>query len=549
VTQTTNGASQAMLYAVGMTKQTMKLPQIGISGQYLEGNPCNADHILKNAEHIKNSVERSNMTGFRFMTSSVSDGISMGTSGMNYSLVSRDVIADSIEMTMKGQWYDGYIGIPGCDKNIPGNIIAVCRLNRPSILVYGGAMKSGICSKGNKIDIVSAFQSYGQHESGQITEKERQYIVENACSKQGGACPGVYTANSMAIASEALGLSLPHSSSSLANSTEKIEECKMVGLDMRRLLEMDLKPLDIVTKRSFENAIVTVIALGGSTNIVLHLIAAAKACKIDLNLNHFQSMNDRVPYIGNLKPSGEYLMEDLYEIGGTPSFMRYLAENRMLHLDEKTVTGKTLGENLMHADKMVVPNKVIYSFYKPIKKTGHINILYGNIAEKGCVSKITGKEGTFFKGKAMVFDLEQDMLNALKEGKIKKNNKTVIIIRYQGPSVGMPEMLKPTSSIMGYGLGDDVALITDGRFSGGSHGFIIGHVCPEAYKGGNIGLIKDDDLIQINIDTKEINMLVSNEELEIRKKNYKIKTLYLEDGALNKFSKLVSDASDGCYVG
>ena len=478
------GASQAMLHATGLSKEDMAKPQVGISSMWYEGNPCNM-HLLDLANIIKESVRNAGLIGFRFNTIGVSDGISMGTSGMSYSLQSRDLIADSIETVMGGQWYDANISIPGCDKNMPGCLMAMGRFNRPSIMLYGGTIRSGKNKHGQSLDIVSAFQSYGAYLSGDINEEQRSEIVQKACPGA-GACGGMYTANTMAAAAEALGMSLPYSSSSPATSEQKKEECRIIGAAISKLIENDIKPKDIMTEESFLNAMTIVSALGGSTNAVLHLIAIAKSVNIKISLNDFQEVSDRVPFLADLKPSGTYLMEDLHSIGGTPAILKYLLENKLINGDTITVTGNSLGDNLEKAPGLPNDQKVIFPLSSPIKKTGHIQILYGNLAPLGSVAKITGKEGLIFKGNARVFDSEEQMLDGLKDGLIKP--KDVVVIRYEGPKggPGMPEMLTPTSAIVGAGLGSEVALITDGRFSGGSHGFIVGHIVPEAQEGGRL---------------------------------------------------------------
>ena len=515
------GASQAMLHATGLSKEDMAKPQVGISSMWYEGNPCNM-HLLDLANIIKESVRNAGLIGFRFNTIGVSDGISMGTSGMSYSLQSRDLIADSIETVMGGQWYDANISIPGCDKNMPGCLMAMGRFNRPSIMLYGGTIRSGKNKHGQSLDIVSAFQSYGAYLSGDINEEQRSEIVQKACPGA-GACGGMYTANTMAAAAEALGMSLPYSSSSPATSEQKKEECRIIGAAISKLIENDIKPKDIMTEESFLNAMTIVSALGGSTNAVLHLIAIAKSVNIKISLNDFQEVSDRVPFLADLKPSGTYLMEDLHSIGGTPAILKYLLENKLINGDTITVTGNSLGDNLEKAPGLPNDQKVIFPLSSPIKKTGHIQILYGNLAPLGSVAKITGKEGLIFKGNARVFDSEEQMLDGLKDGLIKP--KDVVVIRYEGPKggPGMPEMLTPTSAIVGAGLGSEVALITDGRFSGGSHGFIVGHIVPEAQEGGPIALLEDGDLITIDAETNKLSVDVTDEELKkIENKNGKL---------------------------
>ena len=540
------GASQAMLHATGLSKEDMAKPQVGISSMWYEGNPCNM-HLLDLADIIKESVRNAGLIGFRFNTIGVSDGISMGTSGMSYSLQSRDLIADSIETVMGGQWYDANISIPGCDKNMPGCLMAMGRFNRPSIMLYGGTIRSGKNKHGQSLDIVSAFQSYGAYLSGDINEEQRSEIVQKACPGA-GACGGMYTANTMAAAAEALGMSLPYSSSSPATSEQKKEECRIIGAAISKLIENDIKPKDIMTEESFLNAMTIVSALGGSTNAVLHLIAIAKSVNIKISLNDFQEVSDRVPFLADLKPSGTYLMEDLHSIGGTPAILKYLLENKLINGDTITVTGNSLGDNLEKAPGLPNDQKVIFPLSSPIKKTGHIQILYGNLAPLGSVAKITGKEGLIFKGNARVFDSEEQMLDGLKDGLIKP--KDVVVIRYEGPKggPGMPEMLTPTSAIVGAGLGSEVALITDGRFSGGSHGFIVGHIVPEAQEGGPIALLEDGDLITIDAETNKLSVDVTDEELKNRKQKWEAPPLPATQGTLYKYIKNVSNASLGCVT-
>lgn len=562
------GASQAMLYAIGMTKEDMNKPQVGISSVWYEGNPCNM-HLNDLAGVVKDGVERAGLVGLRFNTVGVSDGMSMGTAGMSYSLPSRDVIADSIETVMRGQWYDANISLPGCDKNMPGTVMAMARVNRPSLMIYGGTIQPGCHpTSGETLDIVSAFQSYGQFLSGEITDEERANIVRHSCPGQ-GACGGMYTANTMASAIEALGLSLPYSSSSPANSAEKIKECEIAGGVVKKLLEMGLKPRDIMTREAFENAMVVVMALGGSTNAVLHLLAMAKSANVNLTIDDFQKISDHVPFIADLKPSGKYVMSDLHSIGGTPAVLKYLFAEGLLHGDCFTVTGQTLKENLENipalgykeggrVGKGIGPGgqDCILPLSSPIKPSGHIQILKGNLAPQGSVAKITGKEGLEFKGVAKVYDSEEEMLRSLEKGEIKKGEKTVVIIRYEGPKggPGMPEMLTPTSAVMGAGLGQDVALLTDGRFSGGSHGFIIGHITPEAQLGGPLALVEDGDTIEITMDDEpgvggKIELTnVSEEDMKQRKLNWKAPPLKASHGVLRKYIKCVSNASLGCIT-
>lgn len=539
------GASQAMLYATGLTEKDMPKPQVGIGSVWYEGNPCNM-HLLTLAEEVKKGVVESGMVGMRFNTVGVSDGISMGTNGMRYSLQSREIIADSIETIMGAQWYDGLIALPGCDKNMPGCVMAMARLNRPSIMIYGGTIKAGEYH-GKILDIVSAFQAYGEYLTGKITEEERQGIIRNACPGA-GACGGMYTANTMACAIEALGLSLPYSSSISATHPAKLAECYGAGAALKNLLEKDIKPSDILSKKSFENAFRVVTVLGGSTNAVLHLIAMARTANIDFTLADIQKISDTTPMLADFKPSGKYVMADLHALGGTPAVMKFMLANNLLHGDCLTVTGKTIAENLATLPALPADQDLLHPLSNPIKADGHIQILFGNIATEGSVAKITGKEGLVFKGIARCFDTEEEMIHALEEKKIQKGD--VIVIRFQGPKggPGMPEMLKPTSAIMGAGLGKDVALITDGRFSGGSHGFIIGHVTPEAQVGGNIALIHDGDVIVIDADQKTINMEVSDSELAIRRANWTAPAYRSTKGTLYKFIKNVQSASLGCVT-
>ncbi|MEN9946827.1 MAG: dihydroxy-acid dehydratase [Pseudomonadota bacterium] len=539
------GASQAMLYATGLTETDMHKAQIGIASVWYEGNPCNM-HLLNLAEAVKQGVIEQDLVGMRFNTIGVSDGISMGTNGMRYSLQSREIIADSIETIMGAQWYDGLITIPGCDKNMPGCVMAMIRLDRPSIMIYGGTIKAGDYH-GKILDIVSAFQAYGEFLAGKISEEERKGIIRHACPGA-GACGGMYTANTMACAIEALGLSLPYSSSIAATHPAKLAECNYAGKALKLLLANDIKPSDILTKKSFENAFTLVTVLGGSTNAVLHLIAMARTAKIDFTLADIQKISDKTPMLADFKPSGKYVMADLHSLGGTPAVLKLLLEHGMLHGDCLTVTGKTLAENLAELPSLPENQDLIQPFSNPIKADGHIQILYGNLAQDGAVAKITGKEGLIFQGIARCFNNEDDMIHALEQNKINKGD--VIVIRYQGPKggPGMPEMLKPTSAIMGAGLGKDVALITDGRFSGGSHGFIIGHITPEAQVGGNIALLKDGDIVTINAKTKTIEANLSNEEWEERRQNWVAPEYRVNSGTLYKFIKNVQSASLGCVT-
>ncbi len=540
------GASQAMLYGAGLTREDMNKAEVGIVSNWWEGNTCNM-HLNDLAAKVKEGVQATGLVGLRFNTIGVSDGISMGTEGMSYSLQSRDIIADSIETVVAAQWYDALIALPGCDKNMPGCVIAMGRLNRPAIMIYGGTIKPGHSKKGETLDIVSAFQSYGASIAGKIDEAMREDIVEHACPGA-GACGGMYTANTMASAIEALGLSLPYSSSTPAVEPGKLEECLNAGKAIRTLLEKDIKPRDIMTRRAFENAMVIVMALGGSTNAVLHLIAMARAVGVPLTIEDFQTVSNRVPFLADLKPSGKYVMEDLHNVGGTPAVMKYLLEKDFIDGDCLTVTGKTIAENLAALPGLKAGQDVFMPLERPIKPTGHIQILKGNLAPGGSVAKITGKEGLRFSGPARVYDCEEDMLRGLERGEIKKGD--VVIIRYEGPKggPGMPEMLTPTSAIMGAGLGKDVALITDGRFSGGSHGFIIGHVVPEAQEGGPIALLRDGDVITMDAARNELSVAVSEVEMTKRKAAWKMPPYKATRGTLYKYIKSVKNASEGCVT-
>jgi len=539
------GAGQAMLYGTGMSRDDMDKAQIGIASVWWEGNTCNM-HLNDLAAHVKTGVSEAGLIGMRFNTIGVSDGTTNGTSGMAYSLQSRDIIADSIETVVAAQFYDGLIAIPGCDKNMPGCLMAMARLDRPAIMVYGGSIKPGLY-KGEKLDIISAFQAYGQFLVETISDEDRQNIVEKSCPGA-GACGGMYTANTMASAIEALGMSLPYSASSPAVDPEKVDECRRAGEALKNLLEIDLKPSDIMTRAAFENAMVVITALGGSTNAVLHLIAMARALDIDLTVDDFQAVSDRVPFIADLKPSGQYVMQDLHNIGGTPAVMKFLLAEGFLDGSCITVTGKTLAENLADLPELKPGQDIIKSLSDPIKETGHIQILKGNLATGGSVAKVTGKEGEKFVGPAKVFDGEQQMIAQLEEGKIEKGD--VIIIRYEGPKggPGMPEMLKPTSAIMGAGLGEHVAMITDGRFSGGSHGFIVGHVVPEAQEGGGIALVQNGDIVTLDAVNNEISMDVSDDELKNRLSVWQAPDLKAKRGTLHKYIKNVKDASKGCVT-
>ena len=538
-------AAQAMLHAIGLKKDDFKKPFIGIASTGYEGNPCNM-HLNDLSLKIKESINSKLAVPLIFNTIGISDGISMGTVGMKYSLPSRDLIADSIESVVNGMSYDALISVVGCDKNMPGALMAMIRLNRPSILVYGGTIAPG-CYKGKKLDVVSAFEAWGQKVSGKISDKDYENVISKSCPGP-GACGGMYTANTMASAIEAMGLSLPYNSSNPAVSIDKSEEKLKISSSIINIIKNDIKPLDILTKKSIENAVKLITVLGGSTNAVLHILAICKTANIDFSIDDFQRISNCTPFLADLKPSGKFLMEDLHNIGGIPAVMKFMLDNKMLDGDCLTVTGKTISENLKDVKDLKSNQKIIMPLSNPIKKTGHIRILYGNLANKGAVAKITGKEGLYFKGSAKVFNSEIEANKAISNGEINKGN--VIVIRYEGPKggPGMPEMLKPTSAIVGAGLGKDVALITDGRFSGGTHGFVVGHISPEAFVGGNIALIKNDDIIVIDAEKNEINVLVSDENLKKRKKNWSVKKLDISDGVLSKYSKLVSDASNGCIT-
>jgi len=539
------GASQAMLYATGMTQDDMDRPQVGIASVWFEGNPCNM-HLNDLAIQVKHGVQDADLQGFRFNTIGVSDGISMGTDGMSYSLQSREIIADSIETVMAAHWYDAIVALPGCDKNMPGCIMAMGRLNRPGIMVYGGTIKPGDLD-GKPLDIVSAFQSYGQFLAGEIDEATRTRIVQHSCPGP-GACGGMYTANTMASAIEAMGMSLPNSSSIPAAEAAKLEECRKAGKAVRLLLERDIKPRDIMTRQAFDNALVVIMALGGSTNAVLHMLAMARTVDVPLTLDDIQAVSDRVPVLADLKPSGRYVQEDLYKVGGVPGVMKRLLDKGMIKGDCLTVTGKTLEENLKDMPDLRPGQTVILPFETPIKATGHIRILKGNLAPDGAVAKITGKEGLTFSGPAHVFDSEEAMLEALEQNKIQKGD--VIVIRYEGPKggPGMPEMLTPTSAIVGAGLGKDVALLTDGRFSGGSHGFIVGHICPEAQEGGPVALIENGDTITLDAEKNLIHVDLSDEELAKRKAAWTEPPYKYQSGTLYKFIRNVRSASKGCIT-
>jgi dihydroxy-acid dehydratase len=541
----TQPAAQAMLHAIGLTDEDFKKPLVGIASTGYEGNPCNM-HLNDLSVDIKNGVQSSNLVGLIFNTIGVSDGISMGTPGMRFSLPSRDVIADSMETVVQAMSYDALVTVVGCDKNMPGALMAMLRLDRPSILVYGGTIAPG-CHKDKKLDVVSAFEAWGEKVAGTMDESEFKQVVKKACPGA-GACGGMYTANTMASAIEALGMALPYNSSNPAISSNKKEECEKVGAALRHLIENDIKPSDIVTKKSLENAIRLVAVLGGSTNAVLHFLAIAKAAKIKFTLDDFQKLMDITPFLADLKPSGKYLMEDLHNVGGVPAVLKFMLAEGMLHGDCLTVTGKTLAENLYEVEGLKEGQDLIHPVSKPIKESGHIRILKGNIASGGSVAKITGKEGFLFKGPARVYNSEYDANDGIGKGEVQKGE--VIVIRYEGPKggPGMPEMLKPTAAIMGAGLGKDVALITDGRFSGGTHGFVVGHIVPEAQTGGAIGLIENGDIIEINAETNTLNVLVSDKDLASRKENWKEPEYKFQRGVLYKYIKNVSSASEGCVT-
>uniref|UniRef100_A0A7S0WX69 dihydroxy-acid dehydratase n=1 Tax=Pyramimonas obovata TaxID=1411642 RepID=A0A7S0WX69_9CHLO len=542
------GASQAMLYATGMDEADMNKAQVGISSVWYEGNPCNM-HLMDLALKVKEGVQEAGMVGMRFNTIGVSDGISMGTDGMSFSLQSRDIIADSIETVMSAQWYDGNISLPGCDKNMPGTLMAMARLNRPSLMIYGGTIKPGHSADGSTLDIVSAFQSYGEFVAGKVDEATRFDTVRNSCPGA-GACGGMYTANTMATAIEALGMTLPYSSSIPAEDPLKMDECRMAGAAILNLLKLDLKPKDIMTRAAFENAMVTVMALGGSTNAVLHLIAMADAAGVELTLDDFQACSDKVPFIADLKPSGKYVMEDVHKIGGTPAVLKYLMEEGLVDGSCMTVTGKTMAENLAGCPPLSDGQDVLRPLSDPIKSSGHLQVLYGNLAPEGSVAKITGKEGLLFQGTALCFDSEEEMLAKLSEDPSKFKG-TVIVIRYEGPKggPGMPEMLTPTSAIMGAGLGNECALLTDGRFSGGSHGFVVGHVTPEAQVGGPIALVEDGDVIRIDASSRVMEVLdITDEEWAARTAKWVAPPLKATRGTLYKYIKNVTSASMGCVT-
>ncbi len=542
----TQPAAQAMLYGIGLTEDDLKKAQVGVASMGYDGNTCNM-HLNDLAKVVKEGIWEEGLVGLIFNTIGVSDGMSNGTEGMRYSLVSRDIIADSIEAVCGAQYYDGLIALPGCDKNMPGSVMAMGRLNRPAIMVYGGTIKPGHW-KGEDLNIVSAFEALGKKIAGTITPEDFLGVVKNACPSA-GACGGIYTANTMAAAIEALGMSLPYSSSNPALSEDKQKECRDAGKAIKLLLERDIKPRDIMTRKAFENAITTIMVLGGSTNAVLHMIAIAKSVEVPLTQDDFQAISNRIPLLADMKPSGKYMMEDLHNVGGVPAVMKYLLKLGWLHGDCLTVTGKTLAENLEEVPELSFETqKVFLPVEKAIKATGHLQILYGNLATGGSVAKITGKEGERFEGPARVFDGEFELINGILSGRVKPGD--VVVIRNVGPkgAPGMPEMLKPTSAIFGAGLGSSVALITDGRFSGGTHGFVVGHITPEAYDGGNIGIVKDNDIIVIDAVNNSIDIKISDEEIANRRSEWQQPELKVKRGLLYKYAKTVSTAAEGCVT-
>ncbi|WP_276392361.1 dihydroxy-acid dehydratase [Eudoraea chungangensis] len=541
----TQPAAQAMLYALGLTEEDLKKPFVGIASTGYEGNPCNM-HLNDLAQEVKIGVQNNDLVGLVFNTIGVSDGISMGTYGMRYSLPSRDIIADSMETVVQAMNYDGMVTVVGCDKNMPGALMAMIRLDRPSVLVYGGTIASG-CFKDKKLDIVSAFEAWGEKVAGTLDNSDYKSIIQNACPGA-GACGGMYTANTMASAIEALGMAMPYNSSNPAIGKEKQKDAISSGEAIWNLINKDIKPSDIITRKSLENAVRLITVMGGSTNAVLHFLAIAKAAEIDFGLDDFQKISDTTPFLADLKPSGKFLMEDVHRVGGTPAVLKFMLENNMLHGDCLTVTGKTIAENLAEVPSLLKGQKVVHPLENPIKETGHLRILYGNLAEEGAVAKITGKEGLLFKGPAKVFDDEFKANEGIGKGLVKKGD--VVVIRYEGPKggPGMPEMLKPTAAIMGAGLGKDVALITDGRFSGGTHGFVVGHISPEAQDGGTIALLKDGDMITIDAEKNEISVDLSEVEIEKRKKDWVQPALKVKKGSLYKYARMVSSASSGCVT-
>jgi len=538
-------AAQAMLHAIGLTRKELDQPFIGIASTGYEGNPCNM-HLNDLAKDIKISIKKENLTPLIFNTIGVSDGISMGTAGMRYSLPSRDIIADSMETVVGGMSYDGLVTVVGCDKNMPGALMAMLRLDRPSMLVYGGTIASGN-HNGKKLDVVSAFEAWGQKVAGKIDQKEFQCVIENACPGA-GACGGMYTANTMASAIEAMGFCLPNNSSTPAVSDGKLDDVNRIGNSMKYLIENNIKPSDIISRTSLENAMTLITVLGGSTNAVLHLLAIAHTAGISFSLDDFQSISNKTPYLADLKPSGKHLMEDLHHVGGTAAVLKYLLELKMIDGNCLTVTGKSLAENLKDYPALTKEQNILNSIDSPIKESGHIRILKGNLAKDGAVAKITGKEGVFFRGRARVFNSEVEANNGIKKGEVKKGE--VVVIRYEGPKggPGMPEMLKPTAAIMGAGLGNDVALITDGRFSGGTHGFVVGHISPEAQVGGTIALVENGDIIAIDAEKNTINLELNESELESRMKSWKAPELKVKKGSLYKYAKCVTSASYGCVT-
>ncbi len=544
--EASQGGSQAMLYATGLDPDDMGKAQVGIASMWYEGNPCNM-HLNDLAAEVRRGVIAAGLVSMRFNTIGVSDGMSMGTDGMSFSLQSRDLIADSIETVMRAQWYDANISLPGCDKNMPGSVMAMARVNVPSLMIYGGTIRAGHLDDGTPLDIVSAFQSYGEWIAGRTTDEHRREVVRNACPGE-GACGGMYTANTMASAIEALGMSLPYSSSTPANDPAKLQECFDAGAAVRNLLEHNITPRDIMTRAAFENAITLIMATGGSTNSVLHLIAMARAAGVDLAIDDFQSVSDRTPYLADLKPSGRFVMEDLHAVGGTPAVLKLLLEHDAIDGSCITVTGRTLAENLAALPELSEGQEVVRSWDDPIKESGHLQILRGNLAPDGAVAKITGKEGLRFSGTARTFDREEDMLPALERGEIGPGD--VVVIRYEGPKggPGMPEMLTPTSAIVGAGLGNDVALMTDGRFSGGSHGFIIGHVTPEAQEGGPIALIRDGDQITIDATTRSLSLEIDDAEMARRRLAWTPPPLKATRGTLHRYIKTVKSAAEGCVT-
>ncbi|MGI4806063.1 MAG: dihydroxy-acid dehydratase [Janthinobacterium lividum] len=542
----TQPAAQAMLYGIGLTDNDMQKAQVGVASMGYDGNTCNM-HLNDLAKIVKKGIWEEDLVGLIFNTIGVSDGMSNGTDGMRYSLVSRDIIADSIEAVCGAQYYDAIIALPGCDKNMPGSIMAMGRLNRPSLMVYGGTIKPGNY-KGEDLNIVSAFEALGKKIAGQIDDFDFKEIIKNACPGA-GACGGIYTANTMAAAIEALGMSLPYSSSNPAISPEKDAECLAAGKAIKLLLEKDIKPSDIMTRKAFENAIVTIMVLGGSTNAVLHLIAMAKSVDVPLTQDDFQTISNKIPVLADMKPSGKYMMDDLHKVGGVPAVMKYLLQKGWLHGDCLTVTGKTIAENLEDVPELNFDTqKIILPAETPIKATGHLHIIYGNLAEGGSVAKITGKEGERFEGPARVFDGEFELIHGIQSGRVKAGD--VVVIRNVGPkgAPGMPEMLKPTSAIFGAGLGSSVALITDGRFSGGTHGFVVGHITPEAFDGGLIALVKDEDRIEIDAISRKMNLMVSDEEIASRRAQWQQPALKATKGILYKYAKQVSTAAEGCVT-